>query len=103
MSLLNSLLANSLEISTIGTSLYSTSQSVDDDELVTTSILGSTTSAATNNIHIDITMTKECISYLDTMTTQELTNGLDLLNQKEEMLKLEQQNDDKLVKTFKRF
>ena len=103
MSLLNSLLVNSLKSSITGTSVYTTSQTIDDDELLTTIVSSATTATATSDINFNINMTNECISYLETMPTQELTNGLDLLNQKEEMLKLEQQNDNKLVKTLKKF
>lgn len=81
MTLLDTLIANSLDTTTVVALLNTTSEFVDDDTLattVTTSVTSLLDSVEVPHIYI----TTEMSSYVETMPTEELTKGLELLDEK---------------------
>lgn len=81
MTLLDTLIANSLDTATLGTSLYTTHECVDDDTFITT--LTSSVTSLLDSIEVPhVYITREMCSYVETMPTEELTKGLELLDEK---------------------
>lgn len=86
MTALDTLIANSLNIASVGTELYTTTTSLDsvDDEYKSTTIACSVTTAL-NNIQIpdSVVIVRNAQSYVESMSTEELIELEDLLNEKE--------------------
>lgn len=86
MTVLETIIANSLDLATLGSELYSTSTCLDsvDDEYKTTTIACSVTTAL-NNIQVpdNIVIVRNAQSYVESMSTEELVELEQLLSEKE--------------------
>lgn len=107
MTLLDTILANSLDITTAGASLYTTAQTVDSDDAISTTVVSATTTILDSIEVANVYITRELTSYVETMSEEELVKGLELLEQKEreltkiEELSVEQIPVDTTAKTLK--
>lgn len=107
MTLLDTIIANSLDTTTAGASLYTTAQTVDSDDALSTTVVSAITTVLDSIEVPNIYVTRELTTYVETMPEEELIQGLELLDQKErelteiEALATEKTPVDTAVKTLK--
>ncbi len=100
MTLLDTLIENSLEFASISASAYTTIQTVDDDDLASTTV-GLATTTILNSIEVPeaktVQTTNEMSAYIETMSIEEIDQGLKYLDEKGlEFLTIETSSDESI-------
>ncbi|MDO5393857.1 MAG: hypothetical protein Q4F33_04570 [Mycoplasmatota bacterium] len=83
MTLLDTIISNSLDTTTVAASLYTTSETCDEDTVSTSAVCSVLT--LLDNIEVPkVYMVNQLSSYVETMSDEELAKGIELLEDKEQ-------------------
>lgn len=103
MTLLDLIIYNLPNTTTLLSELYSTGTSLEDDDLRTTAICTTITSLLDSiNIPDEVMRVRDTYSYVESMTEEELSRANTLMSEKELEFTLEEPLEEELPKVYKK-